>query len=215
MLGTAAYMSPEQARTAAGRAARPTSSRSASCSTRWPPGAGRSSAPSSVGVLAAILSEQPDPARARSTRRSRRRSTRWCSGCWRRSRSAGRRRARSTRRSRRCSGGTRTSMLPRAGGAREADDGRPRGRARASCAAPIARVRDGESLIVGDHRRAGHRQDQPGRGLPRRARRRGRSGRSSRAAAARSGWPAPRPTCRSSRRSTACCTAPAASRCRR
>ena len=61
-------------------------------------------------------------------------------------------------------------------------------------------------------RRAGHRQDDVRRGLPRRARDRAASVHGRRAGAARSGWRAPRRTCRSSKRSTACWTRTAAGR---
>ena len=63
--------------------------------------------------------------------------------------------------------------------------------------------------------RGRHRQDAASSRTSSSSWRRGPSGRSSRAAAAPSGWPAQKPICRFSKRSTACCTGPAASRCRR
>ena len=99
-------------------------------------------------------------------------------------------------------------------GGRPADHRRPRIAARAV----DARVCASEAGAQPDRRpdrRAGHRQDQPGRGLSARSWWGGANGRRSRAAAARKAWPAPRPICRSSTCSTRCCTATTGRRWRR
>ena len=79
-------------------------------------------------------------------------------------------------------------------------------------------VRAGEAGAQPDRRsdrRAGHRQDQPGRGFSAASWSRGASGRRSRAAAARRAWPARKRICRSSTCSTRCCTATTGRRWRR
>ena len=156
-------------------------------------------------------------ARAREPVRCRRRSRRSCTGCSRRipqlrptasevdeELGAARRRRGSRRRG---------PSRPHDG--RRAPHGRPRAGARADARAPTKQVARRARPDPDGARRAGHRQDHPRRGLPRRARRSGRSVRSSCAAAARSGSPAPRRTCPSSRRSTTCCTARRGARCTR
>ena len=167
VLGTAAYMSPEQAQRRRRRGPRPTSSRSASCCTRWPRGRRPFVAPSSMGVLAAILSEQPVPlvrlnpaippaldalvhrmlAKEPERRPSAREVDEELAAL------SGPRRA----------GRARTHR-----GGRGAQDRRPRGRA----CGPPARLRARQGRSESDPRRlrrGGHRQDEPDRGLPRRA----------------------------------------------
>ena len=148
VLGTAAYMSPEQARRRRRLARRRTSSRSASCCTRWRRDAGRSWRRRAWACSRPFVAEQPVAARRGSTRRFRRRSTRSCSGCSPRSPSGGRRRATWTRSSPRCRAATRSSNHA---------SRRPRHVARPSAARPSVRScgastrgsRTAESLIVG------------------------------------------------------------------
>ena len=135
-------------------ARRRTSSRSASCCTRWPPADGRS-------WRRRASASSPRSCRSSrcrscgSIRRSRRRSTRWCIGCSPRSRSAGRRRARWTRSSRPCRAATRSSEnRARTSAARHARRSVARPSA-PTCAALYARVRDGQSLILGVSGEAG------------------------------------------------------------
>ena len=100
------------------------------------PGGGRSSAPSSVGVLAAILSEQPVPLVAAQSGDSAGARRAGAPDAGARSRSGGRRRARSTRRWRRCRVGETLVEPARDRRRRAAQDGRPRSRARAAARAP-------------------------------------------------------------------------------
>ena len=150
---------------------RRTSSRSAPCSTRWRPAGGRSRAASSFAVMAAIVSQHPARADAAEPARFRRRSSRSCCGCSRRSARGGRPRRRSKRElgaivepyavaepapARRRSA-RRTHGRPGRRSARRSGT-----RSRRAAARP-------ERVPHGD-RRAGHGQDRAGRGFPRGAR---------------------------------------------
>ncbi len=90
VLGTAAYMAPEQATGPQARAAGGRLRPGRRCSTRWPAGGGRSSAPSTVGVHGGHPVGAACSAHAGSVPASLRRSTRWFTGCWPRNRSGGR-----------------------------------------------------------------------------------------------------------------------------
>ena len=88
----------------------------------------------------------------------------------------------------------------------------PDGRPAARMGRPAHRLRGGgrrSRVAAVRHRRAGPRQDHPGRELPRRVGGQRPAPGASPAGAVPSAWPAPRPTCRSWRRWTACSRAKA------